>query len=202
MTMQTVSLNRAYGGMQGYRTPAARPKRHDLFGLCPGLTPTARTAGGLVSLRTDLHACQREPKKANSQRLRRAWTIFVAPDTSPRGEDVPGDPANAYDFALVRLLYVDATQAPRNELPHVEYMTERFAALVAENFPSIPNGNRSRPLHAVTAHSPPRCAHPDVTRAQVPLRRSSPPRVPWGIKALGGYLGETRTHGRKHDAVA
>ena len=38
--------------------------------------------------------------------------IFVAPDTSPRGEDVPGDPANAYDFGLGAGFYVDATQAP------------------------------------------------------------------------------------------
>jgi S-formylglutathione hydrolase len=30
----------------------------------------------------------------------------------------------------------------------------------------------------------------------------APSQVPWGIKALGGYLGEARAAWRKHDAVA
>src|SRR3546814_7512978 len=38
--------------------------------------------------------------------------IFVAPDTSPRGEDVADDPTGAYDFGLGAGFYVDATQAP------------------------------------------------------------------------------------------
>ena len=38
--------------------------------------------------------------------------IFVAPDTSPRGEGVPGDPAGVYDFGLGAGFYVDATQEP------------------------------------------------------------------------------------------
>jgi S-formylglutathione hydrolase len=37
---------------------------------------------------------------------------------------------------------------------------------------------------------------------QAPLPRSSPPRVPWGIKALGGYLGSDKNAWRKHDSVA
>jgi S-formylglutathione hydrolase len=38
--------------------------------------------------------------------------ILVAPDTSPRGEGVPDDPAGAYDFGLGAGFYVDATQEP------------------------------------------------------------------------------------------
>ena len=37
--------------------------------------------------------------------------IFIAPDTSPRGDD---DPAGAYDFGLCAGFYVDATEAPYN----------------------------------------------------------------------------------------
>src|SRR5215210_7567840 len=38
--------------------------------------------------------------------------IFVAPDTSPRGDDVPTDPAGGWGFGLGAGFYVDATQAP------------------------------------------------------------------------------------------
>ena len=42
----------------------------------------------------------------------RLGLVFVAPDTSPRGSDVPDDPEGAYDFGLGAGFYVDATQAP------------------------------------------------------------------------------------------
>src|SRR4029079_15289562 len=38
--------------------------------------------------------------------------IFIAPDTSPRGEDVPDDPEGAYDFGLGAGFYVDAKEEP------------------------------------------------------------------------------------------
>ena len=45
--------------------------------------------------------------------------IFVAPDTSPRGDDVPD--AEGYDFGKGAGFYVDATEEPwAKTLPHVE----------------------------------------------------------------------------------
>jgi S-formylglutathione hydrolase len=38
--------------------------------------------------------------------------VFVAPDTSPRGETVPADPAGGWDFGLGAGFYVDATEPP------------------------------------------------------------------------------------------
>src|SRR5438105_15248279 len=57
--------------------------------------------------------------------------IFVAPDTSPRGENVPGDPAGANDFGLGAGFYVDATAQPfaRNY---------RMWSQVTEERPSLP----------------------------------------------------------------
>jgi len=64
MTMQTVSLNRAYGGMQGvYRHASARPKTDMTFSSMSRLTPDGAKRRCLVSLRTDLHACQRDRKR-------------------------------------------------------------------------------------------------------------------------------------------
>src|SRR6185369_355775 len=51
--------------------------------------------------------------KAGAQRVAsELGLIVIAPDTSPRGEGVPGDPNNAYDFGLGAGFYVDATVEP------------------------------------------------------------------------------------------
>src|SRR3546814_15366493 len=57
--------------------------------------------------------------------------IFVAPDTSPRGEGVADDPGGAYDFGLGAGFYVDATEEPF--APHYRmwsYIAEELPALV------------------------------------------------------------------------
>src|SRR5919107_1663571 len=62
--------------------------------------------------------------------------IFVAPDTSPRGEGVPDDPAAGYDFGLGAGFYVDATQEPWSKKYCMwTYVTEELPALVAAEFP-------------------------------------------------------------------
>ncbi|MFX4562711.1 alpha/beta hydrolase-fold protein, partial [Acinetobacter baumannii] len=59
-----------------------------------------------------------------------------APDTSPRGEGVPGDPANAYDFGLGAGFYVDATEQPfATNYRMWSYVTEELPKLIAEQFP-------------------------------------------------------------------
>ena len=60
----------------------------------------------------------------------------MAPDTSPRGPGVPGDPDNAYDFGLGAGFYVDATQAPFAANYRMwSYITEELPALLAAEFP-------------------------------------------------------------------
>src|SRR3546814_10280707 len=63
--------------------------------------------------------------------------IFVAPDTSPRGEDVADDPTGAYDFGLGAGFYVDATQAPfAQHYKMWTYVTEELPCLIGANFPA------------------------------------------------------------------
>ena len=65
--------------------------------------------------------------------------IFVAPDTSPRGEGVPGDPAGVYDFGLGAGFYADAKQAPfARNYRMWSYVTEELPKLIAEHFPADP----------------------------------------------------------------
>ena len=129
--------------------------------------------------------------------------IFVAPDTSPRGEGVPND--EAYDFGQGAGFYVDATQQPwAANFRMWSYVTDDLPALVAAEFPV------DMDRQAITGHS--MGGHGALTVAlNFPGRFRSvsafapivaPSQVPWGEKALTGYLGPDRSAWRKHDAVA
>jgi S-formylglutathione hydrolase len=129
--------------------------------------------------------------------------IFVAPDTSPRGEGVPD--GDDYDFGLGAGFYVDATEEPwaRNYRMWT-YVTEELPALVVGEFPV--DGYRQGIMgHSMGGHGALTVAlrNPDLFRsvsAFAPI--VAPSQVPWGQKALAGYLGDNRATWRKHDAVA
>ena len=58
-----------------------------------------------------------------------AGVAIVCPDTSPRGEDVPGDPNKAWDFGLGAGFYVNATQAPWSKNYQMyDYVTKELPA--------------------------------------------------------------------------
>jgi S-formylglutathione hydrolase len=131
--------------------------------------------------------------------------IFVAPDTSPRGEGVPDDPAGAYDFGLGAGFYVDATQPPFDRHYRMySYIVDELPEVVASVFPIDLN------RQAVTGHS--MGGHGALTLALRNAGRyrscsafapiAAPAQVPWGQKALGGYLGPDPQSWRGHDAVA
>jgi S-formylglutathione hydrolase len=131
--------------------------------------------------------------------------IFVAPDTSPRGADVPGDPANAYDFGLGAGFYVDATEAPFAKNYRMwSYVTEELPKLVADHFP-VDATRQSILGHSMGGHGALTVAlrNPNRYRAASAFAPIvAPSQVPWGNKALGGYLGTNKAAWRKHDTVA
>jgi S-formylglutathione hydrolase len=207
MTMQTVSLNRCYGGTQGVYKHASRETRTDMtFSVYvpPHPDGTKLPVVWYLSGLTCTHANVTEKGE-----FRRACTelglIFVAPDTSPRGANVPGDPANAYDFGLGAGFYVDATQAPfASNYRMWSYVTEELPELVAGHFP-VDSKRQSILGHSMGGHGALTAAlrHPEHYRAASAFAPIvAPSHVPWGIKALGGYLGDNKDAWRKHDAVA
>jgi S-formylglutathione hydrolase len=129
--------------------------------------------------------------------------IFVAPDTSPRGEDVPD--AEGYDFGKGAGFYVDATEEPWSRNYRMwTYVTEELPALVAREFP-VDSNRQAIMGHSMGGHGALTVAldNPDLFRsvsAFAPI--VAPSQVPWGQKALTGYLGDDRAAWRKHDAVA
>ena len=129
--------------------------------------------------------------------------IFVAPDTSPRGEGVPDDAA--YDFGQGAGFYLDATQAPWAANFRMErYVVGELPALIAANFPAD-MARQAITGHSMGGHGALTLAlrHPGRWRsvsAFAPI--ASPTRCPWGQKALSGYLGPDRSAWRAHDATA
>src|SRR6266853_4437085 len=144
--------------------------------------------------------------KAGAQRIAaELGLLLIAPDTSPRGDAVPGDPAGSYDFGLGAGFYVDATEPPFAQNYRMwSYVTEELPELVAGHFPVDPK-RQSILGHSMGGHGALTIAlsHPGRYRAASAFSPiAAPSQVPWGIKALRGYLGDNREAWRKHDTVA
>jgi S-formylglutathione hydrolase len=127
--------------------------------------------------------------------------ILVAPDTSPRGLDLPGDAAS-WDFGVGAGFYVDATESPW--APHYRmysYVADELPAVVASRFPA---GDRRGIFgHSMGGHGALVIALRNPTRyhsvsAFAPI--AAPMAVPWGEKAFTGYLGRDRARWEDYDA--
>ncbi|WP_407151322.1 S-formylglutathione hydrolase [Bradyrhizobium sp. ORS 86] len=207
MTMQMVSQNKSHGGIQGvYRHPSRETKTDMTFSVFVPAHPAGAKLPVVTYLSglTCTHANVTE-KGEFRQACAELGLIFVAPDTSPRGEGVPGDPANSYDFGLGAGFYVDATEAPfARNYRMWSYVTEELPKLIAEQFP-VDTTRQSILGHSMGGHGALTVAlrHPERYRAASAFAPIvAPSQVPWGNKALGGYLGSNKAAWRKHDAVA
>jgi S-formylglutathione hydrolase len=129
--------------------------------------------------------------------------ILVGPDTSPRGDDVPDDPA--YDFGKGAGFYVDATQEPwKANFRMRSYVEQELPTLIAEAFPADMDrqgiAGHSMGGHGALTISLRNPGRFRSTSALAPI--VSPINCPWGQKALGGYLGDDRNAWREYDACA
>ena len=129
--------------------------------------------------------------------------IIVCPDTSPRGEGVPDDPA--YDFGQGAGFYVDATQTPWSQHFRMwTYVTQELPALIAEHF-DIDAERQGITGHSMGGHGALTVGlrNPQTYRAISAFAPIvAPSQVPWGQKAMTGYLGADPSAWRAHDAVA
>lgn len=203
--MEQVSATRSHGGTQGVYRHASRSTGTDMvFSVfVPDHAPGARLPvvwylSGLTC--THANVTEKGEFRAACAEL---GLIFVAPDTSPRGEGVADDPA--YDMGQGAGFYVDATQAPW--APHFRmrsYIEDELPALIGAEFPAD-MARQGITGHSMGGHGALTVAlrNPDRFRsvsAFAPI--VAPSQVPWGQKALGLYLGDDRAAWRAHDAVA
>jgi S-formylglutathione hydrolase len=208
MTMEVVSDVRAHGGRQLVVKHASSATGTDMtfsIYLPPQIEAGAKLPvvwylSGLTC--THANVTEKGEYRAACAEL---GLIFVAPDTSPRGDGVPDDPAGAYDFGLGAGFYVDATEEPYARNYRMwSYVTEELPALVAARYP-VDMDRQGMTGHSMGGHGALTVAlrHPERFRsvsAFAPI--VAPSQVAWGEKALGGYLGADRSAWRAHDAVA
>ncbi|USU06014.1 S-formylglutathione hydrolase [Sphingomonadaceae bacterium OTU29MARTA1] len=205
MTIETVSTARAYGGTQGVYTHASTatgtPMTFSVY-VPPHNEGATLPVVWYLSGLTCTHANVTD-KGDYRRTCAELGLIFVAPDTSPRGEGVADDAA--YDFGQGAGFYVDATQEPwSSHFRMWSYVTEELPALIARHFPADMN-RQSIMGHSMGGHGALTIGLTLADRfravsAFAPI--VAPSQVPWGHKALGGYLGEDRAAWRAHDAVA
>lgn len=204
--MEQVNASHSHGGTQGVYTHASEatgtPMTFSVF--VPPHQPGARlpVLWYLTGL-TGTHANVTEKGEYRAACAEHG-VIFVAPDTSPRGDDVPDD--DAYDFGKGAGFYVDATQAPWSTHFRMRtYIEEELPALIADAFPMADMTRQGITGHSMGGHGALTVAlrHPARFRsvsAFAPI--VAPMQCPWGQKALAGYLGEDAIAWRQHDAVA
>ncbi|MDI1295603.1 MAG: S-formylglutathione hydrolase [bacterium] len=205
--METVSTAKAFGGTQGvYRHTSTETGTAMTFSVFVpphaegAVLPVVWYLSGLTC--THANVTDKGEFRAACAAL---GLIFVAPDTSPRGEGVADDPEGAWDFGLGAGFYVDATQAPYAAHYRMwSYVTQELPALVAAHFPADMT-RQSIMGHSMGGHGALTIGltYADRFRAVSAFAPIvAPSQVPWGQKALSGYLGDDRAAWRRHDAVA
>ena len=203
--MEVVSTARSFGGTQGvYRHASAATGTEMVFAVfvpehAPGTKlPVLWYLSGLTCTHANVMD-KGEYRRACAEH----GIVFVAPDTSPRGEGVPND--EAYDFGQGAGFYVDAAQEPwAANFKMRSYIEQELPALIAAEFP-VDMDRQGVTGHSMGGHgalttslrNPGRFRS---TSAFAPI--VSPLHCPWGEKALSGYLGDDRASWREYDAVA
>lgn len=127
--------------------------------------------------------------------------VVIAPDTSPRGLDLPGE-HDSWDFGSGAGFYVNATNAPWDKNYRMfAYVTEELPNLIEGAL--VLKGKRGVSGHSMGGHGA------LVAALRLPERYASvsafapianPTAVPWGHKAFSNYLGEDRAQWEAWDA--
>jgi len=203
--METISENRCFGGTQGVYSHDSRETGTAMrFAV---YTPPQAEAGKVPVLwYLSGLTCSEEnfTVKAGAQRYAAEHGLMlVAPDTSPRGDDIPGQDED-YDFGIGAGFYVDASESPwQRNYRMYSYIVHELQELILTEFPANPA------RQGITGHS--MGGHGALTiglrnphlfssiSAFAPI--CAPSQCPWGKKALGGYLGEAEENWKDHDAT-
>ena len=205
MTIETLSETSCFGGRIGFYRHTSSSNNCDMrFSVfvppqaVQGKVPVLTFLSGLTCTEENFMV------KSGAQRVAAMLgMMLVSPDTSPRGEGVPDDPDDDYDFGLGAGFYLNATQEPWSANYHMyDYITKELPSVIIDNFPGDPE------RHGLTGHSMGGhgaltigLRNPDMFRslsAFAPICTTL--HSPWGRKALGYYLGDDKSTWQDHDA--
>jgi S-formylglutathione hydrolase len=203
MTIENISINKSFGGWHKQYTHQSKTLNCDMrFAIyLPPLASNKQKVPVLYWLSGLTCTDENFMQKAGAFRMAAELGIaIVAPDTSPRGTEVPND--DGYDLGQGAGFYVNATQAPWNRHYQMyDYVVNELPALIEETFPVL---NK----RAISGHS--MGGHGALTIAMLnPEKYSSvsafspicnPINCPWGQKAFTAYLGDDEAKWKQHDA--
>ena len=207
MALDVVSQSRCFGGIQftyqHQSSETGTPMRFAAF-----VPPQAHQSPFPVLWYLSGLTCTEEnfTVKAGAQRVAaELGFLLIAPDTSPRGDAVPSDPAGSYDFGLGAGYYIDATEQPwSRNYRMASYIEHELPGLITSELPA--DGARQSIMgHSMGGHGALTIALRNQARfasvsAISPI--CSPMNCPWGQKALSGYLGSNKESWRRYDACA
>lgn len=205
MALETVSIQRAFGGVQGvYRHASAATGTEMTFSVFVppqaerGPCPVVTYLSGLTC--THANVTEKGEFRRTAAEL---GLIVVCPDTSPRGEGVADD--EAYDLGQGAGFYLDAIRPPWGEHFRMEsYVLGDLSSLIADNFPADP-GRQGLFGHSMGGYGALTLALRQPQRWRSVSAFSpivAPSQVPWGQKAFQAYLGDDQALWKEHDAVA
>jgi S-formylglutathione hydrolase len=202
-TPELLASNKCFGGwLKRYKHTSTATGTEMVFAIY--LPPQAQTEKVPVLYWLSGLTCTDENfmQKAGAQRMAAELGIaLVAPDTSPRGTDLPGE-HDSYDFGSGAGFYVNATRQPWSAHYNMfDYVTEELPALVEQYFPVT--DKRAISGHSMGGHGALICALKNPGRyasvsAFAPI--ANPVNCPWGEKAFSGYLGDDRESWKAWDA--
>jgi len=140
-------------------------------------------------------------QKAGAHRMAAELGIaLVAPDTSPRGEDVAND--DGYDLGQGAGFYLNATQEPWAKHYRMEdYVLHELPELIESVFPVTQK--RALAGHSMGGHGALTLALKNPERFSSVSAFSpivNPVNVPWGEKAFTAYLGANRESWKAYDS--
>lgn len=203
--LELLSEHACFGGVQRYyRHDSAEiglPMRFSVF-----LPPEARVREVPVLFYLAGLTCTEETFmiKAGAQRLAADHGIaLVAPDTSPRDANLPGE-KDDWNFGVGAGFYVDATQAPWSKHYRMySYIARELVPLVQEQF-NLDTGRTGIFGHSMGGHGALVLALRNPSQfksvsAFAPI--TAPMQCPWGEKAFSGYLGSNRENWKPYDAT-
>ena len=203
--LELLSEHACFGGSQRFYRHASKeiglPMRFSVFlpaQAAHGPVPALLFLAGLT--------CTEETfmTKAGAQQAAASMGLaLIAPDTSPRGANAPGE-ADSWDFGVGAGFYLDATQAPWATHWRMEsYLMAELLPLVTTALPV--DAQRLGVFgHSMGGHGALTLAlrHPEAFRsvsAFAPI--CAPTQCAWGRKAFTGYLGADESQWAAHDAT-
>uniref|UniRef100_A0A1I7UIC1 S-formylglutathione hydrolase n=1 Tax=Caenorhabditis tropicalis TaxID=1561998 RepID=A0A1I7UIC1_9PELO len=205
MAATLVSKNRSFQGHQFvYKHPSSTTNCEMTFGVyIPDHQPEEKlpTLFYLSGL-TCTHANFME-KSGFQQFASKHRFIVVHPDTSPRGVDIAGD-SDSWDFGKGAGFYVNATVEKWSKNYRMyDYIVKELLEEVAPKVAPIDAGRVGIFGHSMGGHGALTIGlrNPQKFKsisAFAPI--CNPISVPWGQKALGGYLGEDQATWKEYDA--